>query len=191
MYWLGTSRWCPSPLCMLHSIWIYFFLAFTPFLLSSCLFDSAVSTGWCLSFVAWRMRRLLGSYSLPFTPSWTGHYLGKSPHLPVEPMFSFSITVGLLATDSAISLHRAYYSFTSPFISCYPMGLWADVLVVPAHFFINLLLRVSLAHFLHLYLYWALLANIPAVPAHFTTSFIWFPRPVYFFFTSFTPMAFC
>ena len=137
------------------------------------------------------MRRLLGSYSLPFTPSWTGHYLGKSPHLPVEPMFSFSITVGLLATDSAISLHRAYYSFTSPFISCYPMGLWADVLVVPAHFFINLLLRVSLAHFLHLYLYWALLANIPAVPAHFITSFLRFPRPVYFFFTSFSQWAFC
>ena len=33
MYWLGTSRWCPDPLCMLYSIWIYFFLAFTPFLL--------------------------------------------------------------------------------------------------------------------------------------------------------------
>ena len=109
------------------------------------------------------MCRFLGSYSLPFTPSWTGHYLGKSPHLPIKPMFSFSMTKGLLATDSTISLHRAYYSFTSPFISCYPMGLRADVPVVPTHFFINLLLRASLARFLHLYLYWALLANILAV----------------------------
>ena len=33
MYWLGTSRWCLGPLCMLHSVWICFFLAFTPFLL--------------------------------------------------------------------------------------------------------------------------------------------------------------
>ena len=33
MYWLGTSRWCLDPLCMLHSVWICFFLAFTLFLL--------------------------------------------------------------------------------------------------------------------------------------------------------------
>ena len=136
------------------------------------------------------MCRLLGSYFFPFTPSWTGHYLGKSPHLPIKPMFSFSMTIGLLATDSAISLHRAYYSFTSPFISCYPMGLRADVLVVPVHFFINLLLRASLAHFLHLYLYWASLANIPAVPAHFIISFLGLSRLSYFIFTSFTLMGF-
>ena len=153
MYWLGTSRWCPCPLCILHFVWICFFLAYTSFLLSSCLFDYVVSAGWCLFFVAWRMCKLLGSYSLPFTLSWTRHYLGKSPHLPIKPMLSFSMTMGLLATDSVISLHRAYYSFTSPFISCYPMGLRVDVPVVPAHFFISLLLRASLAHFLHPYLY--------------------------------------
>ena len=33
LYWLGTSRWCPGPLCMLHFVWICFFLAFTLFLL--------------------------------------------------------------------------------------------------------------------------------------------------------------
>ena len=52
MYWLGTSRWClalsvcstPSKFC--------FFLAFTPFLLPLCLFNSIVRIGWCLSFVA-------------------------------------------------------------------------------------------------------------------------------------------
>ena len=33
LYWLGTSKWCPSPLCMLHSICVCFFLAFAPLLL--------------------------------------------------------------------------------------------------------------------------------------------------------------
>ena len=76
------------------------------------------------------------------------------------------------------------------FISCYPMGLWTDTLAVSAHFFINLLLKASLTHFSHLYLIWALLANIPAVLAHFTTSFVRLPRLIYFSFTSFTPMGF-
>ena len=33
MYWLGTSRWCLGPLCMLHFVCVCFFLAFRPFLL--------------------------------------------------------------------------------------------------------------------------------------------------------------
>ena len=70
------------------------------------------------------------------------------------------------------------------------MGLWVDTFTVPTHFFINLLLRASLAHFPHLYIFWALLANIPAVPAHFTTSFFGLSCPIYFFFTSFTLMCF-
>ena len=40
--------------------------------------------------------------------------------------FSFSMTMSLLAIDPAMSLHRACYSFTSLFISCYPMGLCTD-----------------------------------------------------------------
>ena len=79
MYWLGTSRWCLSPLCMLHFVWICFFLVFMPFLLSPCLFDSAVRSSWCLSLVAWRMRGLLGSYSLPFIPSFDWALLGQRP----------------------------------------------------------------------------------------------------------------
>ena len=105
-------------------------------------------------------------------------------------MFSFSISIGLLAIEPAISLHRACYSFTSFFISCYPMGLQANAPAAPTHFFIHLLLRASLAHFSHLYLFWALLANIAIVPTHFTASFLKFPWPVYFFFTSFTLMSF-
>ena len=66
MYWLGKSRWCLGPLCMLHIVWICFFLAFTPFLLPSCLFDSTICSSWCLSLVAWRMCGLLGSCSLSF-----------------------------------------------------------------------------------------------------------------------------
>ena len=69
MYWLGTSKWCLGPLCRLHSIWIWFFLAFTPFLLPPCLFDSVVLSSWCLSLVVWRMCELLSSCSPPFIPS--------------------------------------------------------------------------------------------------------------------------
>ena len=105
-------------------------------------------------------------------------------------MLSFLVSMGLLAIDLAISLHRAYYDFASPFISCYPMGLQADSLAVPTHFFINLLLRASLAHFSRLYLFWALLANIPTVPTHFTTSFLGLSQPVYFLLTSFTFIGF-
>ena len=190
MYWLGTNKWCPSPLCMLHSIWICFFLTFTPFLLPPCLFDSVVRASWCLSFVAWRMCGLLGLYSLPFTPSWTGCCLDKSLHLPAEPMLSFPMTMGLLTVDPAISLHHACYSFTTLFISGYLVGLWVDAPAMLAHFFINLLLRASLTHFPHLYLFWALLANILVVPVHFTTSFLRLSRLIYFFFISFTFLSF-
>ena len=107
-----------------------------------------------------------------------------------SPCFFFLVSVGLLAIDPAISLHRTCYSFTSLFISCYPVGLRANAPTVPAHFFINFLLIASLTHFPYLYHFWALLANIPTVPAHFIISFIRFPRPIYFFFISFNLMDF-
>ena len=75
--------------------------------------------------------------------------------------------VGLLAVDPAIPLHCACYSITFPFYFLLPMSLRADAPTVPTHFFINILLKASLAHIPHLYLFWALLANIPTVPAHF------------------------
>ena len=133
---------------------------------------------------------LLGLYSLPFTPSWTGCCLDKSLHLPAKPMLSFPMTVGLLTVDPAVLLHHACYSFTSLFISGYPVGLWADAPAMLAHFFINLLPSASLAHFPHLYFFWALLANTLVVPVHFTTSFLRFSRLIYFFFTSFTFLSF-
>ena len=79
MYWLDTNRWCLRPLYMLHSVWICFFLAFTPFLLPPCLFDYVVRSGWCLSFVAWRMCGFLRSCSLPFIPSLDWALLGQRP----------------------------------------------------------------------------------------------------------------
>ena len=97
---------------------------------------------------------------------------------------------GLLATDLAISLHNACHNFTFLFISCYPVSLQADAPAMLAHRFINLLLRASLTHFPHLYLFWAWLANISTVPAYFTTSFLRLPLPIYFFSTSFTPISF-
>ena len=101
-----------------------------------------------------------------------------------SPCFFFLVSVGLLAIDPAISLHRTCYSFTSLFISCYPVGLRANAPTVPAHFFINFLLIASLTHFPYLYHFWALLANIPTLLAHFI------PWPIYFFFTYFTSIGF-
>ena len=132
----------------------------------------------------------MGSCSLPFIPSWTRHCLGKCLHLFAEPMFSSLASMGLLIIDPAISLYRAYFNFTFPSTSCYPVNLWADISIMPIHFFINFLLKVLLAHFPHLYLFWALLANIPTVPTHFTTSFLGLPRSIYLFFTSFTLIGF-
>ena len=74
---------------------------------------------------------------------WIGHCLGKGLHLPVEPMFFFLVSMGLLTIDPAILLHHACYSFTLLFTSCYPVNLSTDVLVVPAYFFVNLLLKAS------------------------------------------------
>ena len=125
---------------------------------------------WCEGCVGFRAHALCLSPLLRLGVAWA-----KSPRLLAEPMFSFSMFMGLLAIKPAISLHHVCHSFTSPFISCYSVGLQAGAPTVPAHFFINLLLRASLAHFSYLYLFWASLANIPVVPAHFTTSFLELP----------------
>ena len=128
---------------------------------------------------------------VPYLLSFLGlSIMGKGPHLFAEPMFSSLASMGLLAIDPTISLYRTCYSFTFPFTSYYLVNLWVDVFAVPAHFFSNLLLRASLAHFPHLYLFRALLANIPTVSAYFTTLVLGLPRPIYFFFTFFTPMSF-
>ena len=84
-----------------------------------------------------------------------------------SPYSFFSCVCGPLGCGSCHTTSLCLYSITSLFISCYPVGLRADAPAVLAHFFINLLLRASLAHFSHLYLFWALLASIPTVPAYF------------------------
>ena len=142
-------------------------------------------------YLLWHERcvSFLGSCSLPFTP-WTRCCLDKNLHLSTKPMLSFSMTMGLLATDLAISFYRAYYSFTSLFISCYLVGLRADAPAMLAHFFISFLVKASLAYFPHLYLFWAWLAYIPVILAHFTTSFLGLSLPIYLFSTFFTFMGF-
>ena len=170
---------------MLCSVWIYFFWAFTPFLLLSCLFDSF----WVI-FISCDVKDVW-SFGPMFPPFHPFHRLDVAWAKALSsPCFIFLVSVGLLAINLAISLYRTCYSFTSLFIICYLVGLWADAPTVPAHFFINFLLRASLACFPHLYLFWALLANIPAVPAYFIISFLTLPWPIYFFFTSFTFMGF-
>ena len=76
------------------------------------------------------------------------------------------------------------------FISCYLVGLRADAPAMPTHFFISFLLKASLAYFPHLYLFWAWLAYIPVILAHFTTSFLGLSPPIYLFSTFFTFMGF-
>ena len=135
---------------------------------------------WCVGF--WALVPCLSSFL------WTGRCLGEGPHLPDELMFFFFVFVGLLATNPVTSLHHVCCSYTLPFTSCYPVNSWTNV---PIHFFVNPLLRASQAHFLHLYLFLILLANIPAVPAHFIISFLGLSQLIYSLFTSFTPMGFC
>ena len=93
------------------SVWICFFLAFTPFLSSPCLSNSVVRSGWC--FLLQHEGRIgFWAYVLCLSSLlWTGHYLGKSLHLPTKPMFLFLVFVGLSTIASTISFHHAYYSF--------------------------------------------------------------------------------
>ena len=90
---------------------------------------------------------LLGSHFLPFIPFWARYHSGESLYLPTKPMLFFSMIVGCLAINPAISLHCVYYSFTFLFISYYPVAFRVDVPAASTHFFINFLLRASLAHF--------------------------------------------
>ena len=115
---------------------------------------------------------------------WTGHCLGKSHHLLAEPIFSFLVSVGLLAIALAMSFHHACYGFVLLLLHVFVTGSQS------AHLLVNFLLKASQTHFSLLYLSWALLANIPIVPAHFIMSFFRLPQPIYYLFTSITLMGF-
>ena len=109
MYWLGTSRWCLGPLCMLSlRLNFFFFLAFTPFLLPLHWFDSALRSSWCLSFVAWRTCGLLGLYFLSFILSWTGYRSSITLHLLAEPVLSLLYNRG--------PFNHWYYHITSSYL---------------------------------------------------------------------------
>ena len=167
-----------------------FFLAFTPFLLLSCLFDSTIRFSGCSSLVAWRMCGLLGSCSLSFILSLDWVLLGQRSSSSCRAHVFLSCVRGPLGNWSchitSSCLLQLYLFFF--FFSCYLVGLRADALAMPAHFFINLLLKASLAYFPHLYLFWVLLANIPIMLAYFI--FLRLPRLIYFLFTSFILMGF-
>jgi len=136
------------------------------------------------------MYGLLGSYFLPFIPSWTEYCSGITLHLLASPCFLFSMIVSLLTTDPTILFRRACYTFTSLFTSYYPVGLQVDVLAMLTHFFINLFLKASLAHFPHLYLFWACWPTFLTCQPIFTNLFLGLPQPICSFFTSFTLMRF-
>ena len=65
------------------------------------------------------------------------------------------MTVVLLAINPTIPLHCVCYNFVFLFTSYYPMSLRVDVPAISTYFFINPLLRASLAHLPYLYLFWA------------------------------------
>ena len=156
MYWLGTSRWCPGPLCMLHFIWICFFLAFTPFPLPlRCLVLLYILVGvyplWCEGCVGFWAH----FFSISFLPGLGIAQVRAFIFIACKAHVFFFMAVGLLAINPVVLLHCVCYNFVFPFTSYYPVGLRADVPAVSAHCFINHWLRASLAHLPHIYLLWA------------------------------------
>ena len=112
MYWLGTSRWCPDTLSMLHSTWICFFLAFTPFLLPlHCLVLLLVLIDvyplWCEGYVGfWAHISFLSSLlGLGITQAKTFIFLlsprfllyGRGPFWPLILPYHFIVSVTTLS----------------------------------------------------------------------------------------------
>ena len=132
---------------------------------------------------------LLGSFFLPFIPSWNRCCLGKNFHLPAEPMLHSLWPWAFLATNPAILLYCVYYNFAFLFISYHPVDLQANVPAISTHFFIKPLLRASLAHFPRLYLFWAYwLIFLPCQPILPFYSLGFF-SPFITSLTLFTPMG--
>ena len=179
MYSLDTSRWCLSPLCVLHFRLNPFLHAFA--VASS---DSVVRFGGCITLAVWRTYRLLGSCSLLFISFLNLAFLGQDSSFSRWAHILFSCMHGLLGHCSYYvippCLPRLYPSFTS----CFVVGLWL------VHFLVNFLFQASHAHFSLLYLSQTLLANIPVVPTHFIASFFGLPQTIYYLFASFTFMIF-
>ena len=139
-----------APLCLssflsgLHTIYV-----------TSCLFDSTVRFGWCFISCGVKDVWAFGLMSPTFHPflglgiAWVKALI----FLPSLCSF-FPVSVGLFAMDPTTPFHHACYSIISLLYFLFPVGLQADALAVPAHF-------------PHLYFFWALLANIFVVLAHF------------------------
>ena len=151
-------------------------LLFWPSRLCHCLH---VRFGRCLTLVAWEIHGSLGSCSLLSTSSldWALLWCKSFPSCPAQ-VFFFLMSVGFLVGDPAMPLHCSYYIITSLLFSCYP---WAYGLrLLPVHFLHPFLFWSSLtnipamsAHFLDSYLFWALLDHIPVVPTHFISWVSW------------------
>ena len=164
---------------MFHFVCVCSFLAFTPFLL--LLHYLVLLYILACVYPLWH-ERYVGFWAHVF-------FLLSHPRLGIVPAKAhalFFMVMGLLAINLVILLHCVCYSFCLSFISYYPVGLLADVPAVLAHWSINSLLRASLAHLPHLYLsllLWAYLPSfLPCQPIEFTTLFLEFPQPIYFFF---------
>ena len=115
MYWLGTSRWCLGPLCMLHSIWIVFFLALTPFSAAS-VFVWFYYTFW-LVFISYGVKNVWAS---------------KLIFLAFHPFFR----LGVAWVKALIFLPNPYFFF---------LCQWASwLLILPHHFIVPAIALPSL-----------------------------------------------
>ena len=178
MYQLGTSRWCPSPLCTFHFVCVCSFLAFTPFLLLLCYLVLLYILA-CV-YPLWH-ERYVGFWAHVF-------FLLSHPRLGIVPAKAhalFFMVMGLLAINLVILLHCVCHDLVLPLLLITPMGLLAGVPTILAHWPINSLQWASLVHLLHLYLLsflWAYQPSfLPRQPIEFTTLFLGLPRPIYFF----------
>ena len=166
-------------LCACSTLFEFFFLAFTPFLLPLlCLVLLYILVGvypsWCGGYVGFWAH----SFSISFIPRLGIAQVRAFIFIACRAHVFFFMAVDLLAINLVVLLHCVCYSFVFPFTSYYPVGLWADVLVVSACCFINHWLKASLTHLPHIYLLWtywpSFLSCQPVLPLYslgFLSSF--------------------
>ena len=136
MYWLGTSRRCPGPLCEFHSINVCLLLAFTPFLLLlRCLVLLCVLV--CI-YPLWR-EGCMGFWAHVY-------FLLSIPRLGIvqakafvsiacwaHVLSLFFMVVGHLAINLSILLHCVCCGLCLAFTSYYSRGLasWYSYCISP------------------------------------------------------------
>ena len=132
MYWLGTSRWCLGPLCMLHFCLNLFLSSLHTILAASMFVWFCCTFWWVFNFCGMKDTWAFG---LMFPDFHSFPRLGiawvKALTFLAHILF-FSMSMGLLARDPTMPLHCSYYIITSLLFSvtCGLMG-WCSYHVSP------------------------------------------------------------